>query len=62
MHTEDKHHVLFEVGFTEKQVEHLSRFRRNYVEKEQLRIVTEQRRLEFVRWLVMNGRLTDRVA
>jgi hypothetical protein len=40
----------------------LSKFRRKYVEKEQLRIVEEQRRLEFIRWLVTNGRLNDRVA
>lgn len=62
MHKEDGRHGLFEVGFTEKQVEHLSKIRKNYVEKEESRIAEEQHRLEFARWLVRNGRLTERVA
>jgi hypothetical protein len=62
MNKEDNRNCLLTAGFTENQVEFLSKFRRKYVEKEQLRIVEEQRRLEFIRWLVTNGRLTDLVA
>jgi hypothetical protein len=62
MNKEESRNCLLTAGFTENQVEFLSKFRRKYVEKEQLRIVEEQRRLEFIRWLVTNGRLNDRVA
>ena len=50
---------LLEVGFTPIQIERLSEFRRGYIEKEQQQMSVEQRRLEFVRWLVVTGRLTD---
>lgn len=50
---------LLEVGFTPVQIERLSEFRRGYVEKEKELMSAEQRRLEFVRWLVNTGRLTD---
>ena len=49
---------LLETGFTEAQVEHLSKFRHDYLEKEQRRSSAELRRLEFLRWLVTTGRLT----
>jgi hypothetical protein len=62
MNKEDSRTSLLTAGFTEKQVEYLNGFRRKYVEKEQSRIIAEQRRLEFARWLVTNGRLNDRVA
>ncbi|MBA2394548.1 MAG: hypothetical protein H0V70_17605 [Ktedonobacteraceae bacterium] len=62
MNKEDNRTSLIMAGFTEKQVEHLNQFRRKQVEKEQMRILAEQRRLEFARWLVTNGRLTDLVA
>jgi len=50
---------LLEAGFTSAQIEHLSQFRRDYLEREQLQVLVELRRLEFVRWLVATGRLTD---
>ena len=49
---------LFKVGFTPTEVERLSQFRRDYLEKEQQQVLVELRRLEFLRWLVANGRLT----
>jgi hypothetical protein len=62
MNEEESRNSLLRIGFTEKQIEHLRNVRRNYVEKEQLVILKEQRRLEFARWLVMNNRLTDHAA
>lgn len=50
---------LLEVGFTQTQIERLSQFRRNYLEKERQQVLAELRRLEFVRWLVATGRLSD---
>ena len=48
---------LLKLGFTLSQAEQFSRLRVVYAEKEG--IATELRRLEFVRWLVSTGRLTD---
>jgi hypothetical protein len=62
MNEKENRYGLLQAGFTEKQIKHLSIFRRKYVEKEQLARVKEQRRLEFARWLVMNKRLTDQAS
>ena len=53
------HMSLLNVGFTETQIERLSQFRQNYREKEKQQVLVELRRLEFVRWLVATGRMTD---
>lgn len=53
------HEDLFKVGFTSAQIELLSQFRRGYLEKVQQQGLVELRRLEFMRWLVATGRLTD---
>lgn len=49
---------LRKVGFTPEQIERLSQFRRDYLEREQQQALVELRRLEFIRWLVATGRLT----
>lgn len=46
-------------GFTASEIEQLCRLRRDYQKQEFDRISTDLRRLEFVRWLVATGRLTD---
>lgn len=48
---------LLELGFTLSQIERLCQLRRVNPEREQT--LAEQRRLEFARWLVATGRLTD---
>lgn len=50
---------LLDVGLTPVQIERLSQFRRDYLEKERQQVLVELRRLEFMRWLVATGRLTD---
>lgn len=50
---------LLEVGFTQTQIKLLSQFRSNYIEQEKQQVLVELRRLEFVRWLVATGRMTD---
>ena len=50
---------LLEAGFTPAQIERLSQFRRGYLERERRQALVELRRLEFARWLVAIGRLTD---
>ncbi|HET8910979.1 MAG TPA: hypothetical protein VFN23_05930 [Ktedonobacteraceae bacterium] len=51
--------ILLEVGLTQAQIEQLSNYRRNYMEKERQEATSVQRHLEFMRWLVDNDRLTD---
>jgi hypothetical protein len=53
---------LNSAGFSESERERLKRLRRAYVEKESGHSSTERQRLEFVRWLVSTGRLTDELA
>jgi hypothetical protein len=50
---------LLRAGFTLVQIEHLSQFRRDYLEREARQALVGLRRLEFVRWLVAVGRLTE---
>jgi hypothetical protein len=59
MNSKESQKSLSEVGFTSIQVERLTKFRKEYVEKAKHQVSAEQRRLEFVRWLVATGRLTE---
>jgi hypothetical protein len=59
MNGKETQNSLFGVGFTHMQIERLSNFRRKYVEKARQQNSAERRRLEFTRWLVATGRLTD---
>ena len=54
----ETHKRLLRVGFTLAQIERLSKLRGEHIEKEQQRLLVEQRRLDFLRWLVATGRLT----
>ena len=61
MNSSESCESLLEVGFTPEQIEQLSKFRQVYAERERQQSAVEQRRLEFVRWLVTTGRLTEQV-
>lgn len=50
---------MFLSEFTEAQVEQLMRLRNFHIEKAQKQMLEERHRLEFARWLVVHGRLTD---
>lgn len=54
--------LLRKAGFTAPEIERLCRLRRDYVESEMDQAPVDQRRLEFVRWLVVTGKLTDQIA
>jgi hypothetical protein len=54
--------LLRKVGFAEVEMNRLIRLRREHHEKERLLALAEHRRLEFVRWLVMIGKLTEQIA
>jgi hypothetical protein len=54
--------LLRENGFAEVEMDRLSRLRRDYSERMKRQAIVEQRRFEFVRWLILTGRLTEHIA
>jgi hypothetical protein len=54
--------MMHQHGFTQGQVEHLGRLSRAYPLKEIYITSAEQRRLEFIRWLVVTGRMSEQIA
>jgi hypothetical protein len=59
-HKEDRD-ILRKAGLTEAQINRLSTLRRNLAEKGQYQELIDYRRLQFVRWLVTTGKLTEQV-
>jgi hypothetical protein len=60
-HKEDRD-ILRKGGFAENEVVLLSRLRKDYTEKEKNQSQVVNRRLEFVRWLVSTGKLSEQIA
>ena len=54
--------TLRKAGFTAPEIDRLCRLRRAYTESEMDQAPADLRRLEFVRWLVVTGKLTDQIA
>jgi len=54
--------ILRKGGFAENEVNRLSKLRRDHAERERRLAAIERRRLEFIRWLVNTGKLTDQIA
>jgi hypothetical protein len=62
MERKEDREMLRKVGFAEIEMNRLATLRRDYNERERLQAIAEHRRLEFVRWLVTIGKLTDQIA
>jgi hypothetical protein len=62
MDRKEDREILRKSGFAEVEMNRLSQLRRVRAERERLRLLAAHRRLEFVRWLVNTGRLTDQIA
>ena len=62
MDRKEDREMLRKVGFAEVEMNRLIRLRRDHHEKERLLALAEHRRLEFVRWLVTIGKLTEQIA
>lgn len=62
MERKEDREMLRKVGFAENEMKMLSKLRMAYNEQEQRQAREDHRRLEFVRWLVTNGKLTDQIA
>jgi hypothetical protein len=53
--------ILLKAGFTEAEMNRLSKLRRNLAEDGKYQDLVDYRRLQFVRWLVNTGKLTDQL-
>ena len=62
MDRKEDREFLRKSGFAEAEMNRLSRLRREHKEKKKLQAIAEHRRLEFVRWLVTTGKLTEQIA
>ena len=58
----DNRDILRRAGFTEDEMKRLDNIRRIYALEGKFQEGADYRRLQFVRWLVTTGRLTDQVA
>ena len=58
-HWKEESKTLCRKGFTQREIERLIRLRSTRLAHE--KDIKEYRRLEFVRWLVINGRLTEQL-
>ncbi len=62
MDRKDDREMLRKSGFAEGEMQRLSKLRQDYTEREKRQALADHRRLEFVRWLVTNGRLSEQIA
>jgi hypothetical protein len=62
MDRKDDRDMLRKSGFAEDEVLLLSRLRIHYAERTRRQEDAAHRRLEFVRWLVAQGRLSEQIA
>ncbi len=53
--------ILRKAGLTEAEMNRLSKLRRNLAEDGKYQELVDYRRLQFVRWLVNTGKLTEQV-
>ncbi len=57
----DAMNVLRRKGFTEKEIAHLYPLRKTYGQNEMDQATIDRNHLEFARWLVRTGRLTEQI-
>ena len=59
MERKEDRDILRKGGFAENEVTQLSKLRTDYNEREKRQATADYRRLEFIRWLVHTGKLSD---
>jgi hypothetical protein len=62
MDRKEERDILRKGGLSEGEMKQLSQLRRVHRERMKLMELEEHRRLEFIRWLVNTGKLTDQIA
>ena len=55
----EAYELLRKAGFSHSEIDRLSKFRKDFAPGDQDQTPTEQRRLEFARWLFQTGKLND---
>jgi hypothetical protein len=62
MGNKEDRELLRKSGFAEHEVLQLSKLRTDYAEQAKRETQADKRRLEFVRWLVSRGKISDQIA
>ena len=62
MDRKDDREILRKGGFAETEMKRLAKLRHEHLEQARLLAIADRRRLEFVRWLVTTGKLTEQIA
>jgi hypothetical protein len=62
MERQDERDMLRKNGFAEDEVLLLNKLRADYAERMKRQEAAHYRRLEFIRWLVNNGKLSEQIA
>jgi hypothetical protein len=62
MDRKEDREILRKSGFAEHEVLQLSKLRTDYAEQARRQTQADNRRLEFVRWLVSRGKLSEQIA
>lgn len=62
MDRKEDREILRKGGFAESEMKQLSQLRKMHNERERLRQLAEIRRMEFVRWLVDTGKISEQIA
>jgi hypothetical protein len=62
MDRKDERNLVRKGSLSEGEMKLLSQLRRVYRERIKLEEIEEHRRMEFIRWLVNTGKLTDQIA
>ena len=62
MERKEERDVMRRGSFSEGEMQRLRQLRKVHSERERLKELEHHRRLEFARWLVINGKLTDQIA
>lgn len=62
MEQQANYEILHENGFTESEIDHLNNLSLEYKREEESLRQPQLNRLEFVRWLVLTGKLTENIA
>ena len=62
MDRKEERDIVRKGSLSEGEIKRLSQIRRVHRERIKLEELEQHRRLEFIRWLVDNGKLTDQIA
>jgi hypothetical protein len=62
MERKEDREILRRGGFAESEMKRLSQLRKDINEQNRLSAIADHRRMEFARWLVRTGKLSEQIA